>query len=528
MLPIIPFGKPAPYEIKNGIWMRANAASRFARLGAANASRCFSLSVWGKVGSGAHGAFATGYSNANNFTYFGLDAARRIAFQSKVASVIDVDYKTAAAIDDRNGHFNVVYQIDTRLAAPAERFKIWANGLLQTSFFTAINTQLQNAGQYWGDAFTQFIGCFDGASNHWSGVLSEIISTGELSSAPDASAFGRFDANGFWVPKRYVGAFGVNRFWLRFDDASAATAAAIGKDYSGGGNDFTPTNINVSGTTAAQTKDTPTSNHATLDLLADPGLNGGITDGSLTVATLTAAGNYRSNVAMRTGKYRGEFKLTLLAGVSPTAWVGVLDSSRVLPNELPAASAFAWGYGSTGSKSTNGSALAFGPTFATGDTIGVNYDADTGTVAFDKNGSPIGTAYTGISGPIVFYVADGEVNSTATFECNFGARPYLNASAGFGAVSSRRVPSLPVASSGSFVGNLNTDGPHVLCNGAPATLTINGNAVTWGVHAKKTAVGFKVVSAAAGYNASGLNSFVASGGTRFVAPNRSANNAQVN
>jgi len=48
-----------------------------------------------------------------------------------------------------------------------------------------------------------------------------------------ASDFGE-SVNGIWVPKTYLGTYGTNGFWLRFDDSSQ-----IGKDSSGRGNHWT-------------------------------------------------------------------------------------------------------------------------------------------------------------------------------------------------------------------------------------------------------------------------------------------------
>lgn len=51
--------------------------------------------------------------------------------------------------------------------------------------------------------------------------------------ALSASDFGE-SVNGIWVPKTYLGTYGTNGFWLRFDDSSQ-----IGKDSSGRGNHWT-------------------------------------------------------------------------------------------------------------------------------------------------------------------------------------------------------------------------------------------------------------------------------------------------
>jgi hypothetical protein len=74
------------------------------------------------------------------------------------------------------------------------------------------------------------------------------------------SSFGKTDgATGQWIPKKFAGTYGTNGFYLKFADASAATAAAIGKDSSGNGNNWTPNNISVTaGVTYDAMIDSPT------------------------------------------------------------------------------------------------------------------------------------------------------------------------------------------------------------------------------------------------------------------------------
>jgi hypothetical protein len=74
------------------------------------------------------------------------------------------------------------------------------------------------------------------------------------------ASFGETDAvTGVWQPKKYAGTYGTNGFYLNFSDNSAATAAAIGADYSGNGNDWTPNNISVTaGVTYDSMLDVPT------------------------------------------------------------------------------------------------------------------------------------------------------------------------------------------------------------------------------------------------------------------------------
>jgi hypothetical protein len=98
----------------------------------------------------------------------------------------------------------------------------------------------------------------------------------------------------------------------------------------------------------------------------------------------------------------------------------------------------------------------------------------------------------------------------------------------FKTLCTANLTSVAVTTSGTFTGNANADGPFVWTNGNPATLTINGNAVTFGTHADKAAGGFKLRSSSASYNTSGSNTWTATAGKRFVYSATSINTAQGN
>lgn len=99
---------------------------------------------------------------------------------------------------------------------------------------------------------------------------------------------------------------------------------------------------------------------------------------------------------------------------------------------------------------------------------------------------------------------------SAAGDYNFGARAFTNSvTAGHRTLCQANMRDFePITTSGSFTGNASTNGPCVDIGGTPGSLTINGNAVTWGTHAYKTSYGFKVISSAATYNAAGTNTFV--------------------
>jgi hypothetical protein len=98
----------------------------------------------------------------------------------------------------------------------------------------------------------------------------------------------------------------------------------------------------------------------------------------------------------------------------------------------------------------------------------------------------------------------------ATASINFGQQPFVyTAPSGFLPLNTFNIAAGTVTTSGTFTGNLSTDGPFVFLNGTPTAMTINGNAVTFGTHADKLANGFKVRSSSVLYNLIGSNTYVA-------------------
>jgi hypothetical protein len=111
---------------------------------------------------------------------------------------------------------------------------------------------------------------------------------------------------------------------------------------------------------------------------------------------------------------------------------------------------------------------------------------------------------------------------------NFGQRPFTG-SPTHPTLCTSNLTFASITTSGTFTGNASTDGPFVWLGGNPSTMTINGNAVTWGTHADKTAGGFKVRSSSTSYNTAGSNSYsVTVTGQPFGDSTHEPNNAQGN
>jgi len=140
----------------------------------------------------------------------------------------------------------------------------------------------------------------------------------------------------------------------------------------------------------------------------------------------------------------------------------------------------------------------------------VAFDADVGTLVFYKNGTGQGIAFTGLTnGPYFPSHGDGSGSAGTQVAYNFGQRPfYYGIPNGFKSLCQANLAdNETITTGGTFTGNLNADGPYIDLKGTPTAMTINGNAVTFGTHADKTAFGFKLRTASSSYNNTGSNTY---------------------
>ena len=156
--------------------------------------------------------------------------------------------------NDTASWFHVTISVDTTQATASDRIKMYINGVEETSFavatYPAQNTSLQI--NLSGQTSTINTYQYDTTACGSVQLARSILVDGQ---SLDASKFGCFE-EGVWLPKDYSGSFGTNGFELKYD-----TAADLGEDTSGNGNDMTTTNV----TTNAQTPDTPTNTFGSWD-----------------------------------------------------------------------------------------------------------------------------------------------------------------------------------------------------------------------------------------------------------------------
>jgi hypothetical protein len=377
---------------------------------------------------------------------------------------------TTQVFRDVSAWYHIVVAMDDPQATASNRLKVYVNGSQITAFGTATypaqntdygvnSTNLHDIGALVGEGGS-------GATQYFNGYMTEINFIDGQALTP--SSFGEFNADtGVWQPKRYAGSYGTNGFYLNFSDNSNTTAATLGADYSGNGNNWTPNNFSVSaGAGNDSLVDVPTNwgvdtgvggsvrgNYCTLNPLSNPG-GSTLSNGNLDCVT-SAANNGRvvGTTSVSSGKWYWEYSKTavntfnLLGGIAP---------DYEYRSSEPGSTVFSYGYyGTTGQKYNNATLTAYGASYTNGDIIGVALDMDAGTLTFYKNGVSQGVAFSGLTGSFVPAIS-AESASSISLSVNFGQRPFAyTAPSGFKALNTQNLPTptigaTPATQAGKF------------------------------------------------------------------------------
>ena len=441
------------YQISRSVRTRASATAYFNRtFTTPTLGTKWTWSGWVKRGTlGSSQTLMAGGSSSNDFSYLGFLAGNTFTVQQFDAGVQTLAWTSTGVFRDTSAWYHVIIQYDSTQATGTNRLSVWVNNTLQAGTYSA-GPITQNTLSRINTATTHYINRYFSAANYFDGYLAEANFIDGQALTP--SSFGETNAiTGVWQPKKYAGTYGTNGFYLNFSDNSAATAAAIGADYSGNGNNWTPNNISVTaGVTYDSMLDVPTQwadggngrgNYATWNPLVGTHSNT-YSNGNLQVATSTANAAFshqRSTFGVSSGKWYWE--ITCQATSSAFYVIGI-TADTVNPDSQYVGQGNSFSYRSdTGQKANNGTFSAYGSTFTTGNIIGVEFDADAGTLVFYKNNVSQGTAFTGISGTYFPAVSDLDNNTgrNSTFIANFGQRPFAyTPPTGFKALNTLNLP----------------------------------------------------------------------------------------
>jgi len=345
---------------------------------------------------------------------------------------------------DQSAFYHFVWVWDSENATPADRMKIYVNGVQQTSF-SATTDPSSGLDSDWNFTYPIFLGSSNGGSPYYNGVMSNVQFVDGSALAP--TEFGQFNStDGMWEIKTDAYATpGAQGFFLKMEDSTN-----LDLDSSTNAHTFSTTGTLIS------TKDNPSNNlctnnwvNPTVDTTNDSIKNIGNT-------ALVQQASFRSvlgTLGVQAGKWYAEFKLRTAAGTSNYSGMGIVNVSQSPEYALGSATTKKIGeYGNTvgyfsgGAVIRNASTVRTDSTFTSGDIISIAMDCDNGFVYWAKNnvwqnsGVPTSGAtgtggynfftYLGTGGIYVMGVTGRSGSSAPYFDVNWGNGAYANANFG--------------------------------------------------------------------------------------------------
>jgi hypothetical protein len=335
------------------------------------------------------------------------------------------EFLTNRLFRDTNAWYHIVAKCDTTQSTASDRFKIYVNGVQETSFSTATYPN-QNEDTAVNQAEVCRLGCSTVAVNsHFDGLMSHVHFTDGY--AYDASAFGSTDSTtGEWqINTSPSVTYGTNGFFLLKDD-NAVT------DRSGQGNNFT-----LGAGTLTKTEDCPSNVFATFNRLVATNSTMGLTYGNTKAQTGSNYSSNRSNswfssLGMSTGKYYAEFKPKTasanLIGIAFNLSIAQKGTGASQYNFAYSTYGFAYQSGAVGNDSVGYTTSGY-DAYTADDIIGIAVDLDNNKLYVSKNGTFQNSAdpANGTGGYSItadkeyfFAVSDNASGTVCYTEANFG------------------------------------------------------------------------------------------------------------
>jgi hypothetical protein len=361
---------------------------------------------------------------------------------------------TTQPFRDVSAWFHLVCALDTDNSTADNRMRMYINGTEVTSFGSRTNPSSGYATNEINNNTLHTLGYRTSgqgsAGMEFDGYMTEInFIDGQQY---DPSYFGETNAvTGQWNPKKYVGSYGTNGFYLNFSDNSGTTATTLGKDSSGNGNNFTPNGFSVAaGAGNDSLEDTPTNNFCTLNRLHKDS-NTTLSNGNLQAAGSSAT-DYNTNTqgtfAQSSGKWYYEAvcdSTGVSNGLSMIGWA--VTTLRFSDNPTGANSAVGYRPNKGDYIDFSGNNLTGKPTTSTGTVIQIAIDFDAGKIWFGSGGTYFesGDPSAG-SNEARTFTAGTELapvvrSLSATYTFNFGQRAFsYTVPTGFKALNSANLP----------------------------------------------------------------------------------------
>ena len=392
-------GKKA-YEVKRSLRFNPSDNANLTRT-SSSASTTFTYSAWIKRST------FTGYQ------YIFSIGNRGFAFHTSTNSFYLYDGTllngSTAVFRDPSAWYHIVVQVNSGTATSYINNVLVHNGVGSGAFTLTTGSNETRMGVYNSNDYD------------FSGYMAEVNLVDGSVLAP--SSFAETDAiTGQWNPKKYIGSYGTNGFYLNFSDNSGTTATTLGKDSSGNGNNFTPNNF----VTGDSVKDTPTNNFATWSPISTRSLP------TLSEGNLKNASNNNSACASTFGVTSGKWywEIHILTDISTTSYIaatGVTAYQTELEGDsVPRlnydTSKRSWyravntsgAYSYKNYTDTNGTDVNSGGTFYGGTVISFRLDMDNGTLKYYTNNTLVHTDSTIPTDGTVIFPMQNATNSGTT------------------------------------------------------------------------------------------------------------------
>lgn len=358
---------------------------------------------------------------------------------------------STALYRDVSAWYHVMAVVDTTQATSSNRLKLYINGSQITAFSTS-SYPPQNDIFNVNATVPHFIGTYsyNTSVNNISCNQTETYLIDGQALTP--SSFGSTNAQtGVWGPKAYSGSYGTNGFYLNFSDNSNTTAATLGKDYSGNGNNWTPNNFSVTaGVDNDSLVDVPTpygvdtgvggevrGNYAVLNPLVKPYGTVTFSNGNLQGVSDANWDAILATINVTSGKWYWEYVTSNI-----NAQNGIMSMPQDFVTINPQVNTGTILYMGDGTKRIDGAVTAYGASYGGSDTIGVALDVDGGTITFYKNNTSQGSINLSSSSSMVGkIIAPAFVQYGNTITSNFGQRAFTyTAPSGFKALCTQNLP----------------------------------------------------------------------------------------
>lgn len=456
------------YPITRSVRIRASASAYFNRtIGTPTNNKICTLSVWLKRGA-LQSAGSMGLIGTSGGDYIGFNNDNMEIRQLSGGGGRKI---TTAVFRDPSAWYHFVFQLDTTDATAANRIKIWQNGVQLTSF--SLSTDPSQNSTWSFNVASAAVRLATDFSSYFDGYLTEMYFIDGQSLAP--TSFGAFDATtGVWNPIKYTGTYGTNGFYLNFSDNSAATAAALGKDSSGNGNNWTPNNISVTaGVTYDSMVDSPT-NYGT-----DTGVGGEVrgnyvvlnavdaatapSDGNLRLVSGNANYGVRSTIQLpSSGKWYAECIFGTTTSANVGLQFGFATASASLTNGPSTSGKYGIYADTSGYIFSNTTTLTSGlGVISSGTVLQIAYDGATGNawvgkanVWYNSSGGTTGNPATGANPTFtslssVFVYVQG-INGTQNFNAGQTAFSYT-APSGFKALCTQNLTTPTISNGANYM-----------------------------------------------------------------------------